>query len=187
MNQEMRKGDWIQTFTGRQFWPLDPRVEDVSLYDIAHALSMQCRYGGHVKHFYSVAEHCVILSHAVPEHLALEALMHDAAEAYLVDLPRPIKKSCEWYYEIERGIEQVVMPYFGLPWPISPEVMVYDTRILTDERQQLMAKPPIKWGTDMEPLGITVHNWEPLRAEVEFMGRFAELDMKRSALPVQYA
>lgn len=179
-----RKGDWIQTYSGKQFWPFDPRAEDVSLYDIAHALSMQCRYGGHVAYFYSVAEHCVILSHAVPEHLAMQALMHDAAEAYLVDVPRPIKRSLEKYYEIERGIEQVVMPHFNLPWPIDPLVMEYDTRILTDERAQLMKGGAHAWETDREPLGITVHNWEPLRAEMEFMARFAELDMKRSAVPL---
>jgi hypothetical protein len=88
-----RRGDWMQTFTGRAFYPLDPRPEDIDPVDIAHALSLICRYGGHSSRFYSVAEHCVLMSHAVaPEH-ALWALLHDATEAYLGDMIRPLKRS----------------------------------------------------------------------------------------------
>lgn len=89
---DKRRGDWMMTYSGRAFWPLDPRADEIDPLDIAHALSMLCRYGGHVRRFYSVAEHCVLMSHAVaPEH-ALWALLHDATEAYMVDLPRPINR-----------------------------------------------------------------------------------------------
>lgn len=66
-----RRGDWIQTFTGRRFWPLDPRPEDVCIEDIAHALSLKCRFGGHCTRFYSVAEHSVHVSNYVPAEFAL--------------------------------------------------------------------------------------------------------------------
>jgi uncharacterized protein len=99
-----RTGDWIQTYTGKQFWPLSPLPEDIVIEDIAHALSMQCRFGGHVRTFYSVAQHSVHVSLLVEPQYALWGLLHDAAEAYLVDLPRPIKKFSEMgllYQEIE--------------------------------------------------------------------------------------
>src|SRR4051812_20612492 len=86
------RGDWMQTYTGRAFWPLDAQPEDVDPLDIAAALSMLCRYGGHVSRFYSVAEHCLLMSEAVaPEH-ALWALLHDATEAYMGDMVRPLKR-----------------------------------------------------------------------------------------------
>ena len=87
-----RRGGWIQTYTGRQFWPLDPRIEDIDIHDIAHALSHQCRYSGHCLRFYSVAEHSVLLSHHVAGEHMLWALLHDAWEAYLAAIP-----------EVERG------------------------------------------------------------------------------------
>lgn len=170
-----RKGDWIQTFTGIAFWPLDPRPEEVDIRDIAHALSMQCRYGGHSKYFYSVAEHCVTLSNLVPHEHAFSALMHDAAEAYLVDVPRPIKSFLGGYREIEKQIEAVIMPKFGLPHPIPEIVMEYDTRMLAHERDQLMATPPLEWHPIGEPLPGRVFGFSPEAAETRFMRRFNEL------------
>ena len=172
---QYRKGDWMQTFTGVAFWPMDPHPDEVNIADIAHSLAHQCRYGGHSKMFYSVAEHCVLLSHAVPAELAFSALMHDAAEAYLVDVPRPIKRFLGGYRDIEKALEAVIMPKFGLPYPIPELVMEMDTQILTDERQQLMATPPLPWGTDMKPLGVTCLGYVPHEAERRFLARFEEL------------
>lgn len=170
-----RKGDWIQTFTGVAFWPLDPHPSEIDIRDIAHSLAHQCRYGGHSKRFYSVAEHCVLLSRVAPAELALSALMHDAAEAYMVDVPRPIKGSLGGYRDIERGLEAVIMPRFGLPFPIPALVMELDHRILTDERQQLMSTPPMPWGDPGEALGVSCDGWEPIIAERAFLRRFGEL------------
>ncbi len=171
----VRKGDWIQTFTGRQFWPLDPRPTDVCIEDIAHHLSMQCRYSGAVRRFYSVAEHCCHLAAVAPSHLKLIALMHDAAEAYLVDVPRPIKKSLTVYYDLERGVEQAVATKFGLAHPWHPEVMELDTRICTDERLQLMATAPIPWSGELPALGVDIECLTPSRAERRFLDTFERL------------
>jgi hypothetical protein len=89
-----RKGSWQQTFTGRQFWPCDPRPEDVCLEDIAHHLALMCRFGGACRVFYSVAEHSVRVAELVwdrtngDREAALAGLLHDASEAYLVDIPK---------------------------------------------------------------------------------------------------
>lgn len=91
--QLSQDNSWIQTFSGRQFFPLEPRVEDVCIEDIAHGLSNLCRYAGHCECFYSVAQHCLLVSRVVPREHALRGLLHDASEAYLIDVPRPIKHS----------------------------------------------------------------------------------------------
>lgn len=174
-NIDVRRGDWIQTFTGRQFWPLDPRVDDVSIIDIAHALAHQCRYGGHTARFYSVAEHCCILAEYAPDDLKFIALMHDAAEAYLVDVPRPIKKSLAVYYDIEAGLDRVIAAKFNLSHPWHPDVMALDTRICTDERLQLMATPPIPWSGEMPALDVIIEGLLPAVAERRFLELFERL------------
>ena len=94
---------FIGTFSGLRFWPLAPNLEKILVEDIAHALAHQCRFGGHASRFYSVAEHSVHVSQlCLPEH-ALWGLLHDASEAYLVDLPRPLKLLPEFARVPQRG------------------------------------------------------------------------------------
>lgn len=172
-----RKGDWIQTFTGVAFYPLDPRPNEIHIRDIAHALSMQCRYGGHARYFYSVAEHCILLSQAVPPELALAALMHDAAEAYLVDVPRPIKSSLTGYREIEAVLEASIAMRFSLADPCPALVKEYDTRILNNERSALMSPAPREWLPCGDPLpGVRIIGLQQARAETMFLRRFEELN-----------
>jgi len=142
---------WVQTYTGRQFWPLDPRPEDVDLRDIAHSLAMQCRFNGHCRRFYSVAEHSVLVSEALPHDLQAWGLMHDAAEAYIGDHPRPIKTDAT--KAVEERLLGVIAERFGLPWPIPPEVFEADLRMLATEARYLMGPPPASWGLDAEPYG----------------------------------
>ena len=170
-----RKGDWMQTYTGRAFWPMDPRPEEICIEDIAHALSHICRYVGHCVRFESVAEHSVLLYKAVPPELKKPALLHDAPEAYIVDLPRPIKPFIRAYKYLERDVAEAIQTKFGVPNIYPKELAEYDTRILLDEQQQNMAPPPMPWGMqDMEPLGVKLEFWSPQVAEIMFLAAFRE-------------
>jgi hypothetical protein len=86
------RGIPMQLLSGKAFYVTDPKPEDIDILDIAHSLSMQCRYNGHTKGFYSVAEHSVLVANLVPPRLRLQALLHDASEAYVGDVIRPIKR-----------------------------------------------------------------------------------------------
>lgn len=169
-----RTGDWMQTFSGRQFWPLDPRPEEVFIEDIAHALSLLCRYGGHCVRFYSVAEHCVLMADAAPLGLARAALLHDASEAYLSDVIRPIKRYLGNYLECEKAIERAIADRFELEWPMPPFVKRMDDAMLADESVQAMADPPKDWCLPEPKLGVTLQFWTSTRAEEEFLRRFKE-------------
>jgi len=142
-----RKGDWIETYTGRSFYPLDPRVSDVHIDDIAHALSMLCRFGGHTEYFYSVAEHSVNVAECLyawynDPKLALKGLLHDGSEGYLVDMPSPIKPYVTNYKTLERGVQDAVYTRFtGIPTE-GDEISIKgaDTFMLYVEASQLMRK-----------------------------------------------
>ena len=173
---DWRRGNWMQTYTGMRFYPLDPRPEDIAPADIAHALSHICRYGGHVDRFYSVAEHCVLLSHAVPQEHALWALMHDAAEAYVGDMVRPLKESMRDFRDVEDRILRAIGRRFWLPIEIPAEVKEADTRILLDERATLMSATRHAWDVEhLQPLGVTVNGWSPAVAETQWLRRLGEL------------
>ena len=172
-----RKGNWIQTYTGRQFWPLDPRADEIDVIDIAHALSMQCRYAGHCLEFYSVAEHSVLVSRSLPPELRLWGLLHDASEAYLIDVPRPIKPYLRGYVEMEDRVMEEVAERYNLDRPhrgyIPTLVKMADARILVDERLQNMSRTHHVWSSDrLEPLGVKLECWWPLRAKAEFLDAF---------------
>ena len=169
------RGDWIQTANGRQFWPMDPQPHEVHLDDIAHALSMLCRFGGHCLRFYSVAEHCVLMARAADAPFKRWALLHDASEAYLVDVPRPIKPFLVGYDAAEAKIMRAVAVRFNLHLDMPEQVKRLDYAILTDERQQNMAPPPAAWSTDTEPLGIELQFWSPTQAYYEFLHAFEDL------------
>lgn len=177
-----RRGDWMQTYTGKRFWPLDPSPEDIDPLDIAHALSLVCRYGGHVRRFYSVAEHCVLMSYAVaPEH-ALWALLHDAAEAYIGDMVRPLKRFMPEFRDAEDGILLCIALRFGLPWDVKnphrmpDEVRDADNRIIRTERAAVLNRTDEHWPTDdLEPLPVTIVGWQPAFAEICYYDRLLEL------------
>ncbi|GAA2866998.1 hypothetical protein GGQ99_001350 [Aminobacter niigataensis] len=169
-----RAGDWMQTFTGRQFWPLDPRPNEMFIEDIAHALSLQCRFGGHCIKFYSVAEHCVHLARHVSSENRLWALLHDASEAYIVDVPRPLKRFLAGYKPAEDAVMEAVCERFGLPPEMPAEVHEADMRIIQDERVNL-SDCVTEWGYLSPPLGIQIECWPPERAKAEFLDTFARV------------
>ena len=91
MSDEPLKDRYLSTYTGKKFYPYDPRPEQICIEDIAHGLSMLCRFAGQCRFFFSVAEHSIAVAHLLPANLKLFGLLHDASEAYLADLPRPVK------------------------------------------------------------------------------------------------
>lgn len=180
----------MHTFTGRRFWPLDPRPEDVCVEDIAHALALQTRFGGHCLRFYSVAEHCVHLARAASPDAALWLLLHDGSEAYLSDMVRPLKRHMPEYRAIEDRVAWVVYEAFDLDPGMEPaEVKERDCRILIDERAQVMLSTGEAWhyGGATEPLGVTLQFWTPEQAEREFLATFAELTGRPFTIPASAA
>lgn len=171
-----RKGDWMQTATGRQFWPIDPRPEEISIIDIAHALSNLCRYAGHCSEFYSVAQHSVLVSRALPRGLRFWGLLHDASEAYLVDIPRPLKPFLTGYHEAEDRVMAAVVHAFRLtPATMPPEVKRVDNAIAADEAAQIMVAPPAAWRLPEPALGIRIRPWSPEAARNAFLADYTRL------------
>jgi uncharacterized protein len=173
---EKRNGAWIQTFTGIQFWPMDARSDDIDIKDIAHSLSMLCRFNGHCKRFYSVAEHSIHVSRVVaPEH-AVWGLLHDAAEAYLSDIPKPLKRELTKFNKLEDRLLKVIAKRFGLMTDIPSEVKQADLVLLATEKAVLMSKEPAPWMKMPEPLDPRmIQGWGPDQAEKAFIDRFGEL------------
>lgn len=166
----------MMTSTLGQYWPLDPRPEDVRIQDIAAALSKLCRFAGHCNRFYSVAEHSVLVSHEVPPHLALQALMHDATEAYVVDVPRPLKHGLgATYADIEELNWLAIADCFGLEHEMHPFVKCADNAVLLAERDQLFAPGGPQWSVPGMVAKCQIVGYSPLHAEHLFMARWREL------------
>lgn len=175
----MRKGDWLQTYLGIQYWPLDPKPEEVDIRDIAHSLSLMCRFAGHTRCFYSVAQHsCMVSDLLVPAGLALCGLLHDASEAYLVDLPRPIKNNTELgncYDIIEKRNMECISKKFNLENIYCSDVKLADNILLATEVRDLMSKYPAPGLYMPEPMKEIIDPWSPGKSEYEFLTRFYKL------------
>jgi hypothetical protein len=177
-------GPYIQTVSGRRVNPFAPSPDDIDLDDIAVALSNQCRFGGHTRRYYSVAQHACIVSDEVlastgDAYAALWALLHDASEAYLIDLPHPIKHRSELgrlYRDAEEGLEGVIRARFGLTGPAPESVKQLDRRVLATERAALTM---VAWHwpelEGVEPLQLEIAPWPPEVAAAAFLERYARL------------
>jgi hypothetical protein len=186
---EGRKGDGLQTYTGRAYYPIDPRPEDVDIRDIAHALAMLCRYTGHCRDFYSVAEHSVHVSYVVQREaraghylesdvtdLAFQGLMHDASEAYVADIGRPLKPYLSNYHEIEALNWEAIAARFCLPLQLHSSVKRVDDGICLTEKKAIMGPSPMPWDAKLgDPVASTIMCWSPKHAEARFLARFNEL------------
>jgi hypothetical protein len=157
---------------------MDPDPIEIDPLDIAHALSMLCRYNGHVDRFYSVAEHCILMSNAVPAEDALWALLHDATEAYVGDMIRPLKRFMPDYIVVENRLMEAIASRFGLTGPMPSSVKDADNRILLTERAALLSVSPAPWGfglEDLEPLPVFVSGWAPEVGQTMYLDRLGEL------------
>ncbi len=173
----------LQTFTGQRVNLLDANPDTINIQDIAHALSNQCRYNGHCRVFYSVAQHCVIVSKIVPREVALEGLMHDAAEAYLGDMVRPLKMTDgigELYRAAEANLEQVIARKFNLSFPWPAQIKHADNVVLfTEKRDIVVDKAAWSGEENFTPLRTSIMPMLPSYAEAAFMMRFWELTRDR--------
>lgn len=149
---ENKIGDWCGTYSGGQFWTFDPEKKDVHIKDIAHSLSYICRFNGHTKFFYSVAQHSLNVCKLMKEdmlskRLQLLGLLHDASEAYICDIPRPIKHCIPGYKEAEEKIEKIIFQALDIALPNKIEIAIvkkYDNAILSIEAKKLMCNSD-KW------------------------------------------
>lgn len=167
---------WIQTRSGIRFDLLEPTVDMVDILDIAHALSNICRYTGHVRFPYSVAQHSVLVSDQLPPELRLQGLLHDATEAYVGDVATPLKRLLPDYERIEARIWGVIAARFRLPVELDPRVKLADATLLQAERAVLLDKSPEPWDadrrTDIPPMKGRVERWSYDRARMEFIDAF---------------
>lgn len=179
---------WVATHTGKKFDIFNVKPEDICIEDIAHALAHKCRYNGHCATFYSVAEHSIYVSAAVPKQFAMYGLLHDAAEAYLTDIPRPIKGN--FYVQLPDGGQTVSFAEFedhllamvmdvvapGWKGPFPQEVKDMDVRMLATERRNLFLETQPDWELPYEPLpGRIPPPLPPLNAEDLFLLTYWDL------------
>lgn len=177
----------IITYTGRTINPMNPKPEDISIVDIAHSLSNQCRFTGHTSEFYSVAQHSVLVTNMVPDKDKLWGLLHDASEAYLADLARPIKRDygdlADAYSAAERRLMHAVALRFDLALDgfstdkhgVPDAVKEADNLVLKAEMLNLMPASCTVGIESDEESDFEITPWSPKNAKTNFLIMFAEL------------
>jgi hypothetical protein len=170
----------ITTHTGKQIDPASPESWDIHIEDIAHALSHLCRFGGHTREFYSVAQHSVRVARAVSRKNRLVALLHDATEAYLVDIPSPLKALLPDYRALEQGAWYAIADHYKLPRIIPEEVKVADECALWTEFHDYYDHPP--HGLDTRELYPSEPALSPAAAKESFLSYFEEAVLCRGAV-----
>ena len=167
------------TYAGIQFDLLNPKPEDIHIADIAHALSQQCRYNGHCDSFYSVAQHSVLVSQVVPPGLAVRALLHDAAEAYVGDIVRAVKR-LPWlrasWEAFESTIQDVICESFGIEAEMAPEIKEADDRMALTEMRDLFRHefPPSLVRDGLLPYAFRISPMSNRIAESTFLNHLRE-------------
>jgi 5'-nucleotidase len=178
LEPEARRSDWINTYLGHKIYPLDPDPTAIDILDVAHALSIFPRFCGHTRCFYSVAEHSVYVSQYCPREFALWGLLHDASEAYLGDITRPLKRTETMapYRDSEKRLMSVICERFGISKQEPAEVKEADQRLLYTEAIQLFPRRNADWRQHAEPYpGLIIRGLNPEAAESLFLRRYVEL------------
>jgi hypothetical protein len=170
----------ILTHSGDYFDFINPECCEIHIEDIAHALSHICRFNGHTHTFYSVAQHSVhvskVMEWILPE-AQMEGLLHDAAEAFIGDVTRPLKQLLQDYKAIEQRVERALFQVFGIAYPLSQSVKYADLILLATEQRDLMPTHDDQWALikDVKPLQEHIVPWTSEQAFREFMRRYEEL------------
>jgi hypothetical protein len=176
--------NYIETVSGIKFEFLNPKPEQFDIKDIAHALSMNCRYVGHCRNFYSVAEHSWQMARMLSDcsvEIQLAALLHDASEAYITDVASPVKQHLPDYQKMEDNIQIALFEKYGLEYPLHPAVKHADRVMLSIEAHYLLPSKGNDWGMwkqtnrpKVDPIFKPIC-MEPRQARINFMDKFYEL------------
>lgn len=168
---------YVSTYLGNRFYPLEPRIDDVDIEDIAHGLAYQCRFNGQTSAFYSVAQHSLIVASLVPQELRFAALLHDAAEAYLGDMVKPLKMLLPGFSEIEDNVSRIIGERFGVDLDHNPIIKQADLVALATEKRDLMPYSVEEWTclVGVEPMAEAILTMAPDRAKQEFMREFERM------------
>lgn len=174
----------ILTKSGNYFNFLEPVKNKYDITDIAHGLSHVCRFGGQCRKFYSVAQHSVYVSYLVPKEFQFDALMHDAAEAFLGDIPKPLKILLPDYQVIEKRVEADLFSRFGVSFPLAQCIKDADAIMLATEQRDLMPANDDDWAekAGIKPWSYKFRPLSSLHAYNLFMQRYEELQPTRRAV-----
>jgi len=176
---------WIQTNSGRRFNPINPNPKAIVIQDIAHSLSNICRFTGHCSEFYSVAQHCVLVSYICDKANALHGLLHDASEYAISDVSSPLKRTPEFlaYRKIEDKLQAAICQRFYLDEKEPADVKEADMVLLATEARDLLPSQRPDWQLNVKPLPFKIVPLPPKEAKKLFLERFAELISQKNKLP----
>ncbi|MGE1153683.1 phosphohydrolase [Pseudomonas kitaguniensis] len=168
--------NFILTFTGKHFNLYEPDADIIDPRDISHSLAHLCRFNGHTREFYSVAQHSCIVAELVPEEHKLAALLHDATEAYLGDMTRPLKQWMPDYRGFEDVVWGRVCERFDLPFDLPACIHQADLIALATERRDLMPTDPAIWDclVGIEPMVETIRPWPAAEARNTYHQRLMD-------------
>jgi len=168
---------YVSTFSGNRFYPLEPRIDVVAIEDIAHGLAYQCRFNGQTREFYSVAQHSLIVASLVPTDLRLAALLHDAAEAYLGDMVKPLKVLLPQFADLEDKVTAIIAAAFAVDFSDYGPIKRADLIALATEKRDLMPHSVERWAylDDIRPLAQPIVAMSPSQAKQAFLAQFARL------------
>lgn len=184
-HEQSRLGDWMISSKGNKLYPLDLRPDDIDIEEIAHALSNICRFGGHCQEFYSVAQHSLIVSSLCPRELQLIGLLHDAPEAYIGDMVRPLKINIPEFRTIEDQIWTSIAAKFTLPFTIPDDVCIEDARVLLMEKRDILIHHEHEWRFPQCTFpNLTLPEWkiipqQPKEVKEHFLFTFRRLYRER--------
>ena len=185
--------DYVSTYLGNRFYPREPRIDQVDIEDIAHGLAYQCRFNGQTTRFYSVAQHSLLVATLVPQRLRLPALLHDAAEAYLGDMVKPLKRLFPEFSRLETDVLDLIGKRFSVD--LRPQVAIEkaDLVALATEKRDLMPHSTEKWTSlaGISPLSEPIDPWTPEEAKQRYMeaciaeiGPLITMSPRRARMPI---